>query len=81
MYSAPLYVFPRLRMNYIQMHSDEKDAARLVRRSVNAATHLLDRHSDNAAAQLANAQSECKEVPTVRQNARRHLSHLNARKY
>ena len=43
--------------------------------------HLLDRHSVNAAAQLANAQSECKEVPTVRQNARRHLSHLNVKKY
>src|SRR6266566_657241 len=46
----------------------------------NAALAVLA-HSANAAAQLANAQSECKEVPTVRQNAMRHLSHLNARKY
>ncbi len=28
----------------------------------NDATHLVDRHSDNAAAHLADAQSECKEA-------------------
>ncbi len=30
---------------------------------------------------LLHSQQRCKVVPAVRQNARRHLSHLNARKY
>jgi len=39
-----------------------KHCYRTLKHLVNDASHLLDRHSDNAAARLANAQSECKEV-------------------
>jgi RsiW-degrading membrane proteinase PrsW (M82 family) len=47
--------------------------AERITRPINEAAPLLDRQSDNAAAQLANAQSEREEGPTVRQDERKSL--------